>query len=346
MTFDIKTKKYDSNVEFVGLSPSTGWKRMTIFPSVLFDVTEEKNNMISQKLIKEWLPSAIDTFKSVMPPISKPYPEISIASPATLVKTREALVARTGTPNVNMKNPYTSMMETLHGPRGDAILIYQKHCPETKSEFNHSFWHELGHFYAVSSETENFSYLAGQTLDTDTVRQTGYWLWNEFIAESISNSVSSKVSGIDREKIIYPEIWSYPYGRLQLMIQWAYNTHPYSFDEYSLAFYYATLLTDECAAAFSDAAIANELLEWDCQKEKYVPIKPGSVDYTAMSMIPEQYSELLTKIGYLLERKTEERDFWKVDGDFLDELGTLVCELNEQKGLSILKERMKKISEL
>ena len=43
------------------------------------------------------------------------------------------------------------------------------------------------------------------------------------------------------------------------MIQWAYNTHPYSFDEYSLAFYYATLLTDECAVAFSDAAIANEL---------------------------------------------------------------------------------------
>lgn len=66
-------------------------------------------------VIRERIPAALATFQSVMPPISTPYPEIHIASPTTLAKIRSALVAQTQSLNKNMKEPYTSMMETLHG---------------------------------------------------------------------------------------------------------------------------------------------------------------------------------------------------------------------------------------
>ena len=105
--------------------------------------------MITQKQIKEWIPDALETFQSIMPPISKPYPEIQdfhIASSSTLLKIRTALVAQTKSLNPNMKDPYTSIMETLHGEGGTAILIYQKYCPESQVQFNHFLWHELGHF--------------------------------------------------------------------------------------------------------------------------------------------------------------------------------------------------------
>ena len=48
MTFDIKRVKFDIDVEFVGLSPSTDQKRMTILPSVLPDVTGEEKYDLSE----------------------------------------------------------------------------------------------------------------------------------------------------------------------------------------------------------------------------------------------------------------------------------------------------------
>lgn len=94
--------------------------------------------MTTQKQIKEWIPEAVSVFQSIMPPISTPYPDIQIASASTLSKVRAALVEKTGSPNVNMKMPYNSMLETLHGDGGTAILIYQKICPDSQSEFNHA----------------------------------------------------------------------------------------------------------------------------------------------------------------------------------------------------------------
>jgi len=38
-----------------------------------------KTTMTTQKQIKEWIPEALSSFQSIMPPISTPYPEIQIA---------------------------------------------------------------------------------------------------------------------------------------------------------------------------------------------------------------------------------------------------------------------------
>ena len=296
--------------------------------------------MTTQKQIKEWIPEALSAFQSIMPPISTPYPEMRIASATTLGKVRAALVEKTGSPNVNMKTPYTSMMETLHGNGGTAILIFQKICPDTQAEFNHALWHELGHFYAISTEEESFFRLAGQGLDEDRIRQTGYWLWNEFVAECIANHVTSKLLVKDddwRETQKCQKHWRQPYLRLQSMIQTAYNMYPGSFSEYDLAIYYATLLTDPATVALVDSAMNNELSVWDPDKWGYVLMEPDSIEPTAISLLPAQYGDLLLDISDLLQDKVDEEAFWKVDGEFLDRLGLMVTELNDMKAMARMR---------
>lgn len=295
----------------------------------------------TQKQIKEWIPEALSAFQSIMLPISTPYPEIHIASTSTLSKVRSALVEKTGSSNVNMKTPYTSMMETLHGDSGTAILIYQKICPDSQAEFHHALWHELGHFYAISMEDESFFHLAGQGLDEDRIRQTGYWLWNEFVAECIANYVSTQIYPVNAEDYRCQKHWRQPYLRLQSMIQTAYNMYPGSFSEYDLAIYYATLLTDPATVAFVDGAMKNELTVWDPNKWTYVLMEPESIEPTAISLLPAQYGDLLLDISDLLQDKVEEEAFWKINGEFLDRLGMMVTELNDMKAMARMRERLK-----
>ena len=55
-------------------------------------------------------------------------------------KLKSMLVSQTCSLNPHMKDPYTSMMETIYGEGDTAILIYQKYSPETEKEFNHALW--------------------------------------------------------------------------------------------------------------------------------------------------------------------------------------------------------------
>lgn len=68
--------------------------------------------MISKKQIKEYITSAVESFREVMPPVDVPYPEIRIASAAILKKVRAELLEVTGSTNFNVAEPYTSVMET------------------------------------------------------------------------------------------------------------------------------------------------------------------------------------------------------------------------------------------
>ncbi len=260
-------------------------------------------------------------------------PVIRIASAATLRSVRSQLVEETKSLNQNMKEPYTSMMEALHGDGGAAILVYQKYCTDTQSEFNHALWHELGHVYAIAAETEPFHHLADQGLTPNRVRQEGYWVWNEFIAESIANHVGAVLCPVDAEKMKCQKYWRHPYCRLQSMIQSAHHLYSHTFSEYDLAFYFATLLTDPATKAFVDGAVNDELTVWDPDKWAYVPMKPGSIEPTALSMIPHCYGEHLLDMMDLLREKVEEPEFWKVDGAFLDHLGLLMTELNQMKSM-------------
>lgn len=297
--------------------------------------------MITQKTIKEWLPGAIDLFKSVMPPASKPYPEFPIASNRTIERVRNDWIEKTQSWNVN-QDPFSSIMETLHGDGGDAVIINQSNCRNDLYEFKHQVWHELGHFYAVSNEKKKYNLFAGQRTFPNDIRQNGYLLWKEFIAESISNFVTGQLSQPDYQYINNPNYWRRPYGNLHYMLQQAYDTYQFYFDEYSLGFYFATLLTDNETRAFLDASENNALLEWDPDKWDYVPMNIYDFDPYAFDLLPKQYTGLLLDIRDLLKEKVSEQEFWTVDGVFLDELGSFVTELHNLKGSSMISDAFRK----
>jgi hypothetical protein len=146
---------------------------------------------------------------------------------------------------------------------------------------------------------------------------------------------------IDKEKYKNQKYWRQPYLRLQSLIQSAFNTYPGSFYEYDLAFYYATLLTDPATKAFVEGALNNELTEWSPDKWAYVPMKPDSIEPTAISLLPSTYGDLLLDISDLLQDKVDEEEFWKVDGKFLDNLGMTLTRLNDMKAMARLRGMMK-----
>ncbi len=268
--------------------------------------------MISQKQINEFIPGAVEAFREVMPPIDVPYPEIRIASATTLKKVRAELLELTGSKNVNTSEPYTSMMETLRGKYGYAILIYQKYCPETKTAFEHALWHELGHFYSDACDSNGFYIYGEQGEHEDKVKATGYKLWTEFVAESISNHVGNKIYP-DRD---FEKEWRPVYGRIQLAMHNAYNMYSYSFSEYDLAFYFSTLLTDPIAIEFIKLAY-----------EDKVDVK----DPFSLLRLPTRYRDPIFDLYDFLEAKVAEEHFWEINAKFLDELGSHVTGLNYMK---------------
>ncbi len=270
--------------------------------------------MISQKKIKEYIPGAVEAFREVMPPIDVPYPEIRIASATTLKKVRAELLELTGSKNVNTAEPYTSVMETLHGRKGDAILIYQKYCPEGKENFEHALWHELGHFYATACDKNGFDVYGEQGEHEDKMKETGYRLWTEFVAESISNRVGAKIHS-DRD---FEKEWREVYGRIQIALHNAYHTYYLSFSEYDLAFYYSTLLTDPIAIGFLKRA-----------SEKQLDV----MDPFSLFRLPRMYKKQIFDLYDFLKTKVAKECFWEIDSKFLDDLGELVMGLNDMKSL-------------
>ncbi len=89
-----------------------------------------------------------------MPPINKPYPHVYIATKETFPSMRAELIAQTGSVHIQTYESEAAIMEYIHGDKGNAILIRQNLIPDKNEDhFCGMFWHELGHFYAINSES-------------------------------------------------------------------------------------------------------------------------------------------------------------------------------------------------
>lgn len=276
--------------------------------------------MLTQKQINDYIPGSIETFKGIMPPISVQYPKIRIASEKTLEDIRNELLDFSGSKNTNHPIPYTSSMETLHGEGGTGILIYQKYCPEMIYHFNHCLWHELGHFYSYVTDKNDFYHLGEQSLNENSIRQHGYWVWGEFVAESISNYIIEQFYPVHIADVTAN--WRVVYNYIQSIIQNAYKANLYSFSEYALAIYFSTVLMNPSAKEFIKLC-----------SEKKLKVK----DPYAISCLPEQYQEIIHDILILLQNKVKEKEFWSVDGEFLDKLGFMINELNGIKTIRAVR---------
>lgn len=150
--------------------------------------------MISQKQMNEWVPKAVEHFQSVMSPINCPYPQYKIVTDRTADSIRTSLLEQTGSQAVICSG--TAAMETLHGPQGDAIIIYQKRFNGQlfrgggEDMFRHFYWHELGHFYSLNKADPSLLRFADQKPHPDEYEALlGYAFWTEFIAEVIACKV-------------------------------------------------------------------------------------------------------------------------------------------------------------
>ena len=87
-------------------------------------------NYLTQKDITLWIPSAVEVFQFLMPPIDKPYPRVYVATAKTFPTMRTGLIAQTGCVHTHTEESEAAIMEYIHGDKGNAILIRQNLLPD------------------------------------------------------------------------------------------------------------------------------------------------------------------------------------------------------------------------
>ncbi|MBR3016722.1 MAG: hypothetical protein IKH57_06535 [Clostridia bacterium] len=153
--------------------------------------------MISQKQMREWIPNAVATFRSAMPPISIQFPMIYIASKHTMEKVVAQISDSIQCDPSQITASSSTMMEFIPGSIGNAILICQdafrgkSWTIHQEEHFQHHLWHEHGHFFAYHNESSDglFRYMKREA--GPLKRVLGYHFWSEFIAETIALNISS-----------------------------------------------------------------------------------------------------------------------------------------------------------
>ena len=241
-------------------------------------------------------------------------------------------------------------MEYLHGNRTGAILIRQDILPDDDyMHFCQLFWHELGHFYAISAEEDNFQHYAAPGLadgshnynmSPERLRQEGYWFWQEFVAQAISNHVSYHYrlgGGNYYPELIdwSPDFWSDIPVRLMGLLDEAFNFYQFTIDEYALAHYFATLLKDDFTLLYRKAAEEGKLRVGSSDSPDGV-LPPKKIEPTCISDVPESYQSALWSMMHLLSEKMATDSFWIIDADLLLSLGSAISDLMTAKlGLMI-----------
>ena len=297
--------------------------------------------------IQLWIPAATDIFKSIMPPINTPYPQVIIANGRNFRSIRTQLVNDLACKKTEF--PEDSIMEYILGEKGDAILIRQNLLPDDSDEhFCWFFWHELGHFYAINSEVTDLHHYNDPGLTDDShiveftadgpvlglsderLKQEGYWFWQEFIAEAISKYVSYKHRSTTRyyhPELMdwHPDNWGGIVDRLMGLLDDALWYYPSTIDEYALAHYFASLLMDDFIALYVKAAADRKLKVYD---DGMIVLPEEEIEPTCISDVDdERFRVQLWKMKGLLETQVKKERFWEIDEEFLLEIGTCIGEL-------------------
>jgi len=308
-------------------------------------------NYLTQKDITLWIPSAVEVFQFLMPPIDKPYPRVYVATAKTFPTMRTELIAQTGCVHTHTEESEAAIMEYIHGDKGNAILIRQNLLPDNnKDHFCEMFWHELGHFYAINSESTPFYHYsdpgvvdgsrimeftqAGPVLgmSDERLKQEGYWFWQEFIAESISKYVSYK--NRSTRDSYHPELiewkpifWSGIVDKLMYYLESTLYHYTSTIDEYGLAHYFANLLMDDFIKLYVQAAADGKLKVYDEEIGAVVyPLDP--IEPTCISDIKSsELQKPLWNMKRILENQIAKEQFWMIDEKFLLDIGSCIGEL-------------------
>ena len=304
----------------------------------------------SKAELQSLVPSACDIFKSIMPPIDASLPRVYIADGRNFLRVRKEVFSDIGCPDKELPAE-DAITEYIHGEQNSAILIRQNLLPDNdKQSFYWFLWHELGHWYTRNTEPDDLRrYSNPNLLDAVTLsdrlrgvnttitqlKQDGYWFWQEFIAEAISQYVSGEYDAqqfdtsqpIEWRSSVYFPIIIY----LDSMLDAAFSPDD-AVDEYALAHYFANLLMRDVIVLFEKAAEAGELIPDTIDGFEIPDVPDASMDPTRISDIEfEEFQPAMRELHKLLKCQVQKERFWEVDENFLLELGRHIKELRDIK---------------
>ncbi len=321
-----------------------------------------KPRPIPEKTVMFWAEEAIELFKQIMPPISTPFPPVYTATASNYSRVRKKIVKNISCPHT--EEPPDSIMEYIHGENGNSILIRREiiaNLPvqddyELHIHFEHFFWHELGHFYAINSETNDLhrynhpglvdeSRVYNHVTDacgfsSERKKQEGYWFWQEFIAEAISNHVSyiirSSGDSYHPELIDWTvDIWGGIMNQLNNLLASTICYYPSTIDEYSLAHYFARLLTDDLTVLYVKAAKEGKLkIDGNVYPDE-------KIESTCISDMPDDFQPHMWRMHEILLKQLKKKAFWLIDENTLEELGSCIGDMMVEK----IKEMAREYSE-
>ncbi len=301
--------------------------------------------MIAQKKMKGWISEAVERFKSVMPSIDAEYPEIIIASDKTATRKRAAAVEKIRSPQKNSGSD-SAAMEFLHGELGDAIMVYQNQWQENpynrskeKADFLHALWHELGHFYASHAECPEanlIQYLDQRSRDGfDSITQIGYWLWEEFIAETIACHIDPDPK-IDWNE----EDWHPIRYELAKLLYEAFYREEDTINEYAFGIYFAKQFSDKKTVSFLQGAENGTIYYREYRVVPSLPktFKQAGIDPLPLEVIEDDYYPVLNELQNYLHELTGREKYWEISEDSVTQIGILLAKMIVIKKMKMNRE--------
>ena len=292
--------------------------------------------MITKKLLEdEWIPALMGAFFAFMPKIKADYPKIYVATKRTLKKTINDIAEQTRT-LIQAENDINDVdVMFISGQIEDAILIVLENISGSDEKeaflpFAHNFWHELGRFYAIYTEPEDWEYVFYEgNIDNLSAEQRAYNFWSVFVAEAIANYVSDKlfnkliteskeskgnkafdVNGINGDN------GAIAHADLSVLLNAAFSAEGYV-DERALGLYFGMLLA------------GNFFAKKDNSSELSKPVQG-----------------LFSEIKKLLETQLKKKEFWKMPETRLSKLGGFIHALELLNDNSPFQRAMKQREEM
>ncbi len=358
--------------------------------------------MITQEKIREIIPDAAETFKRIMPPIDAEYPEVVYSLNSGTEDTISEISEMTGCSDydIDPDNPIQYILGSKKGIllcRPELLLSSissavfptvaeddQESMQEVEAAFvKHSLWLALGDFYARAADTGDLyrfnvpdlsdakpadwfgSALSDANYPDYALKQRGYWFWQSFAAQAISNYVEYKEESespdYDPDSIDWSaELWSTVDGFIRNHLEESiFESYILDYDgdddnepdpedeseikeipyvnEIDLGAYFADLFTSKIQVLYR-MADQKGLLKLYHHDE---PQPPNSVDTTCISDIEQEYQEPLWSLFHIIEKlpglkygkNADKRSiirggFWYTDEDTLAEIGRILFSLD------------------
>lgn len=276
--------------------------------------------MIAQNIIKQWIYEARDIFCHHMPNAQNLMNDVKIVlvSEKRWRKVRSQIVTDILSDQIDVDD--TVMFETIHGKLGTVILLRQKFVREYY-EFCKMLWHEMGHAYSIEFECPgaNFIRFNAPGLADERAQQEGYWLWQEFIAESISNYVyhCHYSKNTDNHTIVLSK--GQIEDNLRKLMIIAFQYFQYTMDEKALGIYYATVLMDK------------DIINADAES---LYILHSSI----LHSVDKKFHKALNTIMDILKEQVTHEQFWRISSDKLERIGEHLLSMNTIKTSLIMQE--------